>query len=176
MSRIETKHVETCLRHVCCGVFQRVAVCCSVVQCQHLPEACHTYVGSMSYMENGELCHTYAFVMSHVCMRDVTRCNDTLLLSRRESTRTTCCSVLQCVAACYSVLQCVAGCVNTGFGHCRFSIAVCCSVLQCAAVCHNVLQWVAVCCSVLHCGTVCNVALRSDAGLTCNSRPVGTFA
>ena len=85
--------------------------------------------------------------------------------------RSTCCSVLQCVAAlqfvlvCCSVLQCDANVLQSTWFckttqhllkcvavlQCVQCVAVCCSVLQCVAVCCSVLQCVAVCCSVLQC-------------------------
>jgi len=80
------------------------------------------------------------------------------------TSRSVCCSVLQCVAVCCSVLQCDWHGIFSRICRDRswlcwvmtkeICVAVCCSVLQCVAVCCSILQCVAVFCSVLQCVAV----------------------
>jgi len=116
------------------SVLQRVAACCSVLQCvaEHCREGAAYHVG-MTAQTGGVEDHCVAV----------------------------CCSVLQCVAVCCITLQCVAMCCSGLFtGHsqkCTHVISPspalhraqvflkCASQLVCAAVCFNVLQCVDEC-------------------------------
>jgi len=82
-------------------VLQRVAVCCSVLQCVLQPVPEKTRDSCCSVLPRVAACCS---VLQCVAVRYTAR--------SREDSRL----VLQCVAVCCSVLQCV---------------AVCCSVLQC---------------------------------------------
>jgi len=153
------------------GVLQRVAACCSALQCVY------------KYM--------YWTLSIPLTMLE------TLALSRA---RTVWCSALSCVAVCCGVLQCVAVCCSTftstytrhfqshwpcwrlllslARAVCRtvlHCIALCCTMLQCVAVCLQVhvydtfnpnnhtrdscsvsrARCVAACCSMLQCISVC---------------------
>ena len=112
---------------------QRVAVCCSVLQCsvRRNPQssACCSvlqYVGSVPFV-------------SFVTLLCVAVCRSAQLANI---------SVLQCVAVCCSALQCV---------------TLCCIVLQCIVVYCSVMQFVAACCSVLQCVAVRYSALHCVA-------------
>jgi len=103
-------------------VQQRVAVCCSVLQCVAVRCGCILLV---------------SVLIKFVC------CN---ALQCVVQCAAVCCSMLQCVAAVFSLYLCEelqpAVCCNV-----LQCVAMRCNVLQCVATCCNVLQCVAVCCS-----------------------------
>ena len=115
---------------------QCVAVCCSVLQCQH----------------------PYCLL---VCCSEFLRVAESSCVLQCA---TVCCSEFLCVAVCQSVLLCCQCVASKNPAHqCRIRVqispllagvlqrvAVCCSVLQCVAVYCSMLQCVAVCCSALH--------------------------
>jgi len=121
-------------------VLQRVAVCCSVLQC--VSTSTSVVTAYYSWLRKG--------TMNQVSVKPL-QC---VAVS---------CSMLQCVAVCCSMLHCAALCCavlqyafQVSFrkktqwlpcGKCNTDVrvAVCCSVLQRAAVCCSVLQCVAVC-------------------------------
>jgi len=106
-------------------VLQRVAACCSVLNCVSVVVAC-TLVGDFAKQILLQCLAVCCSVLQCVAV---------------------CCSVLQRVAACFG-----SSCLHVGWRLYKTDpVAVFCSVLQCVAVCCSVLQCVAVCCSVLQC-------------------------
>ena len=97
-------------------VLQRVAVCCSALQCVAGRCILHIYIHLSIFHE----------VLIYICISCVVR----LFVLQCVAV---CCSVLQCAAVCCSVLQRVAVCCSV-----LQCAAVCCSVLQCVAVCCSV--------------------------------------
>jgi len=85
-SRAQDEDVPSTLNAVDSGVLQRVAVCCSVLQCVAM-----LYFSAIQCEED---IHSTLFVTLVCC--SVLQCV------------AVCCSVLQCVAVCCSALQCVA--------------------------------------------------------------------
>ena len=152
----------------CCNVFQRAAVCFSVLQCvsaccsvfQHVA-VCFSVLQDVSaccsVFQRVAVCFSVLQCVSSVFQRVAACCGEL----RRVAV---CCNVLQCVA----VLQCIAVycSVFQRVAVCCW-VAVYCSVLQCPAVYCSVLQCVAVYCSVLQCAAVCCSILlpRSHAQL-----------
>jgi len=110
---------------VCCSVLQCVAVCCSVLQC----------VAVCKFRS--------VLTLNYVCHRRI------FCVEQRTLLFVMCCNVLQCVAMCYNVLQL--------FNHIAASLrgTTHINVLHRVTACHSMLQRVAVCCSVLQCAAVC---------------------
>ena len=117
------------------NVLQRVAACCSVLQCDACSVVCCSVLQCDRYLLFSSTCCSVlqcaeCSVLQHVAVREV----PAVFLS-----------VLQCVTACCSVLHVVCCSVLQCEKYWLFSsvcVAVCCSVLQCAAC--SVLQRVAV--------------------------------
>ena len=112
-----------------CSVLQRVAVCCSVLECMA--------VGNLSSETAVE--HVY---LLHIPKCVVACCSAMYCVAVR-------CSVLQYVAVCCSLLMRVSWAARRLSRMLPFAFSqVYCSVLQCNVLCCSVLQCVVVCCSV----------------------------
>jgi len=121
-------------------VLQRVAACCSVLQCVAVGLSWLKTLILIRCLQVGVCCS----VLQHVAAccsvwQRVAACSSVL---QRVAV---CCNVLQCVAVCFSVS------VLADDAECdeMFAGRYVCSVLQRVAACCSVLQRVAVCCSVL---------------------------
>ena len=104
-------------------MLQRVAACCSVLQCDFFKSTHYLWVYAAC-------CSALQCVAVCYC---VLQFNDARLTFDVCASSINLCSVLQSVAACCSVLQCVAECCSVLSKSRALSIGVC-SVLQCVAV------------------------------------------
>ena len=119
---IPAKYRPVALGGVLTGIWQCVAVCCSVLQCV---AACGT-----------------AWQCCAVCCRLLRSLKTIVQWHWRRAGRcidryvAVCCSVLRCCSVCCSMLRCLDAIVQWHW--------MCCSVLQCVAVCCSVLQCVTI--------------------------------
>ena len=142
------------------GVFQCVAVCCSVLQC---------FAVYCSVLQCVNV-FTYVYICAKMCRYPTLLCRDPLRDGMFERVAV-CCSMLQYVqgfAECCNALRSanVSKKSENVYRHPTLlrrgllrggvlqRVAVCCSVLQRVAACCSVLQCVAVCCRV----NVCKIA------------------
>jgi len=140
---------------MCCSVLQRVAACCSVLQCV-LWSRCATLETYWENILQHTAAHDSVMFTAKVLQHTSAHCNTLQHMATHAQLVLMIAIVLTIgivLVMCYwllhfNVLQCVYS-VN----------AVCCSALQCAAVCCSVLRYAVVCiqCVALRCS-----AYRSD--------------
>ena len=132
---------------VCCSVLQRVVECA--------PMCCSVFHRVAVYCSMMSSSVFWSRALSDVCVM----CDCVAVCCSVLQRIAVCSIVLQCVPSCCSVLHRVTVCCSmmsssASFNSCSFWCMchawLCCSVLQCVAVCCSVLQCVAVCCSVLY--------------------------
>jgi len=123
---------------MCCSVLQRVAVCCSALQCDD--EYCHRHRAARnvavccSVLQRVAVCCSVVVstVIAIELSKPVLQC--AAVRCSVLQCVAVCCSVSQCVAVCYSVSQCVASDDE------HLSLLYSCPHLQCVAVCDRALQ------------------------------------